>query len=179
MWIRGLNALHKPLLHPLPSQFAAAVRDRPLHSGEDHRVVSLECVEELQEDRNAGEAGVADVDGEPPYVEEPALVRPAPVRVGLEVGVLQVEDADVGGDRGEPVGEDRLGAVERLVEGVADVQDVADRHGSVAGVGGKPLRFCDRRGDLARQGRRLHEQRVRPSARACSARASRLSTSSW
>ena len=73
MWIRGLNALHKPLLHPLPSQFAAAVRDRPLHSGEDHRVVSLECVEELQEDRNAGEAGVADVDGEPPYVEEPAL----------------------------------------------------------------------------------------------------------
>ena len=75
MWIRGLNALHKPLLHPLPSQFAAAVRDRPLHSGEDHRVVSLECVEELQEDRNAGEAGVADVDGEPPYVEEPALVN--------------------------------------------------------------------------------------------------------
>ena len=106
--------------------------------------------------------GVAHLAEEPGRVVGAARVGPAPVRVGAVVVVLEVQHADVVAQLGEPRDERGVLAVERPVQGVADVDHEPQRHGAAGGVGDQALRLVDRRRDLARERRRLDQERLEP-----------------
>jgi hypothetical protein len=94
-------------------------------------VVSFEGVEEFKKDRNVREPCVADFLAEPANVEPAALVGPPPMRVALEVGVLDMEDPDRCREGLEPVAQRRFASVQGPVKRVADVEDETERSRSV------------------------------------------------
>ena len=66
------------------------------------------------------------------HIEQAALVGPAPVRVALEVRVLQMKRADRPAQSVQPFRHVGFGTVERLIQGVADIDQQRDRNFAAA-----------------------------------------------
>ena len=73
------------------------------HASDDVGVGGLEGIEEFEKDRKPRETTCLDVSGEGAEVDAAAIVGPAPVRVALEVRVLEMQQPDVRRERCKPV----------------------------------------------------------------------------
>src|SRR5690349_15905088 len=108
------------LLHLLASIFAAAVHHRTGDTREHGLVGEFERVDDFEERRNVLEARLADLAREARYIEQTALVGPAPVRITLEVGVLKMKRTDGPAQAVQPLRHSGVWTVERLVKRVTD-----------------------------------------------------------
>src|ERR1700761_7029513 len=81
----------------------------------------LERINDLDECRHILQSSRADFVSKAGDIKPAAAIGPAPVRVALEISVLQMESADRITESVEPFGHPCAGPEQRLIQGVAVV----------------------------------------------------------
>src|SRR5215469_12780875 len=104
-----------PLFDELTRILAAAVLDGSSDAVQYGFVGELEGINDLKKRGNVVQTSGLNFAGEVRHIKQSALVGPAPVRVALEIGVLQMEGADRVPEAIQPFGHSRMRAIERPI----------------------------------------------------------------